>query len=284
MHTEAIITTLLSAAAFLKEPIRAIASQSLRDVYEATRYYLRKKFGVPSRAATALKLATDKPESEAAKAMLIEESAAAGLEADSEVTRLAQTLASILTDLGVTPAPNVRVNGHHNRVQVAAGDIVNTERHVVRNAITPGDSHLDPGQCAQLRAIIAEVANRLADETGAPNFAAVHRQLQRRFGVASYLLIPRQRFADAVVFLKRQRAIHRSRLRRRNPAAYAHDFLRAIHARARELGWNRERLCAFATERLGLRQPIASVRELGSNQLRALAELLRRQPAAVKPA
>ena len=35
MQTDTIITTILSAAAFLKEPIQAIASQSLRDVYEA---------------------------------------------------------------------------------------------------------------------------------------------------------------------------------------------------------------------------------------------------------
>jgi hypothetical protein len=41
----------------------------------------------------------------------------------------------------------------------------------------------------------------MADECGAPNFAAVHRHLQRRFRVASYLLIPRERFADALAFL-----------------------------------------------------------------------------------
>ena len=284
MHTEAIITTLLSAAAFLKEPIRAIASQSLRDVYEATKYYLRKKFGVPSRAATTLELATEKPDSEPAKAMLIEECGAAALDTDPEVTRLVQTLASILAGLGITPPQSVRVNGSHNRVQVAAGNIINTDRHVVRNAITPDESHLDPEQCVQLRALIAEVADRMADETGAPNFAAVHRQLQRRFRVASYLLIPRDRFADALAFLKRQRAIHRSRLRRRNPAAYASDFFRTINARSRELGWNRERLCAFATERLGLREPLASVRELGPNQLHSLAEMLRRESRLANPA
>ena len=33
MQTDTLISTLLSAAAFLKEPVRAIASQTLRDVY-----------------------------------------------------------------------------------------------------------------------------------------------------------------------------------------------------------------------------------------------------------
>ncbi len=277
MQTDTIITTLLSAAAFLKEPIHAIASQSLRDVYEATKYYLRRKFGAASPAATALELATAKPDSAGRKAMLLEESVSSRLGTDPEVVRLIQTLAALLGGLGALIPATVSVTGAHNHVQVAGRDVVNTTRHVVRNEITPNDSHLTADECAELRTIIAEVADRMADAGGAPNFAAVHRQLQRRYQVASYLLIPRERFDDALAFLKRQRAIHRGALRQRNPAAYAGDFFRTIHARSRELGWDRAHLCAFAQDRLGLRQPLGSLRELGPNQLRSLADLMRRQ-------
>lgn len=277
MPTDTIITTLLSAAAFLKEPIRAIASQSLRDVYEATRYYLRKKFGAASPAATALELATEKPDSAARKAMLIEEAAPAQLDRDADLVRLVQTLAALLGGLGAVLPASVAVNGSRNHVQVAGRDVVNTARHVVRNEITPNEAHLSAEECGEVRSLIAEVADRMADESGAPNFAAVHRQLQRRFRVASYLLIPRDHFADAVAFLKRQRAVHRGALRRRNPAAYANDFFRVIHTCSRQLGWDRARLAEFAQERLGLREPVASLRELGPNQLRTLAEVLRRR-------
>src|SRR5687768_15522658 len=82
----------------------------------------------------------------------------------------------------------------------------------------------------------------MADESGAPNFAAVHRQLQRRSRVASYLLIPRERFVYPVTLLKRQRAVHRGALRRRNLVACANDFFRVIHTCSRQLRWDRARL------------------------------------------
>lgn len=277
MQTDTIITTLLAAAAFLKEPVRALASQSLRDIYESTKYYLRRKFGAQSPAAVALEAATDNPTSPGRKLTLLEESATAKLEADPDLLRLIQTLAALLGGLGVTVPAAIHVSGNAGPVNVAGRDLIQTTRHITRNAVTPDKSHLSGEQCAEIRTVIAEVADRLADDSGAPNFAAVHRQLQRRFNVASYLLIPRERFPDALAFLKQRRATHRSRLRRRNPAAYASDLFRVIHACARQLGWDRDHLCAFAQERLGLREPVASLRELGSTQLRGLAEAMRRQ-------
>lgn len=280
MQTDTLISTLLSAAAFLKEPVRAIASQSLRDVYEATKYYLRRKFGVPSRGATALEMATDRPQAAGSKALLLEETAAAGLDQDPELLRLAEALTSLLAAVDAPPVGDVQVHGNGNRVQVA-GSIVNTERHVSRNTITPDERHLTSGQCAELRRLITEVADRMADDSGAPNFAAVHRMLQRRFEVASYLLIPRELFVDALTFLKQVRGRHRRALRRRNPAAFEADLFRTIHARGRQLGWNRERVCTFATEKLGRHRPVDSLRELGVNQLTKVAEWLRRETAAV---
>ena len=279
METDTIVTALLSAAAFLKEPIRAIASQSLRDVYDAAKFYLRKKFGAGSRNAGLLELATAAPEQPASRAMLTEAAESGALDQDADVKRLVETLLAMLGGVGARAIQNVSIGGDAANVNVVAGDFISTPRHVVQNAVTPDESHLDGEQVMQIRALIADVADRMADTNGAPNFAAVHRQLQRRFRVASYLLIPRAWFPEAVDFLKRQRALHRRSLRRRDPAAYDQDLFRAVSARARELGWDRDHLCHFATEHLRLRRPLASLRELGANQLRMLATLLRRQAA-----
>jgi hypothetical protein len=72
MQTEAIITTLLAAATFLKRPLQDVAGQPLKDAYEAAKHYLRRKFGQDSEAAKALELATGKPESLIRKALLAE--------------------------------------------------------------------------------------------------------------------------------------------------------------------------------------------------------------------
>src|SRR5260221_11803078 len=92
MNPEAIITTLLSAAAFLKKPIQDVAAQSLKDVYETARYYLKKKFGEGSDGAKVLDLATEKPESAMRKAVLVEETTAAGLQTDADLVPLAEQL------------------------------------------------------------------------------------------------------------------------------------------------------------------------------------------------
>src|SRR5256885_16595825 len=119
MQTEAIITTLLAAAAFLKEPIQGVASQSLKDVYETAKSYLRKKFGAGTDAAKALELALDKPESEPRKAVLLEETTSAGLETDADLLRLVEELAALLPELAGVVRQSVRVGGRGNKVLVA---------------------------------------------------------------------------------------------------------------------------------------------------------------------
>ena len=271
MQLEAIITHLLAAAAFLKRPFQSAATESVKDLYEAIKTHLRKKFGAASAAAQALELATAKPESLMRKALLAEETAAAVLETDSDLARLVERLTGLMPQ---SARPEVHIAGNSNHVQVAGRDLIRTERIVYRNAITPDERHLSLEQRQHVRAMLAELAVRLDGE--APGGIAVaHAMLQRRFQVHSYLLIPRERYAEVMAYLRQQRAIHRSRLQRFNPVAYRNDFLRAIWTRAGKLGWGKSRVRAFAAEKLGLTKPLASLNELGPVQLKSLAERLR---------
>lgn len=275
MQREEFIHTLLSAAAFLKNPLEALASQSLKDAYAAAKSYLAKKLGIGSAANRALDLALEKPDSLARQTLLHEESATAGLDGDPELSHLGEALLAHLPEGARPTRQSVRVAGNGNRVQVAGGDIITTSRQVRRNVIRPANGHLTVDQRKQLVALIAQVADRLAGEDGHPRFGAVHAMLQQRFGVLSYLLLPTEQFGEAVSFLQRQRAIHRSRLWRRNPAVYRLDFLRIIHAHRVTLGWLKPQMYAFATEKLGLKKPLTSLLALGPIQLKTLAELMR---------
>ncbi|HTB79567.1 MAG TPA: hypothetical protein VK717_01640 [Opitutaceae bacterium] len=281
MQTEAIINTLLSAARFLKKPIQDVATQSLKDAYQTTRGYLQKKFGAGSEATAALDLATDKPESEARKAVLIEETASAELEADAELDCLIKRLAALLPVRAGAVRQNVHIGGRGNHVLVAGRDIVTTAKHVQRSAITPDERHIPVEQRKKIGVVMTGLAERLADEDGKPNFAAVHRMLQHRFNVASYLLIRREKHEAVLAFLRQQCAVNRSRLYRRNPIAYQNDFFRSIHARREKLGWDKPQLHQFALEKLGLKKPITSLKALGPIQLKSLAEFMQRQVASM---
>lgn len=277
MQTESIFSTLLAAAAFLKHAVQGVASQSVRDAYEATKTYLRKKFGANPDATRALEMVTAKPESLIRKALLVEDSASSDLGRDSELARLIENLAALLPPPADVVNQNVRVTGHRNVVQVAGRDLIQTEKLVRRNTITPDERHLTVEQRERIRVVAGELADRLAGDDGGANFAAVHRMLQRRFQVASYLLIPRSRCDEALSFLRQHRAINRSRLRRRNPVAYQNDFYRAIFAGARELGWDGEQVNRFAAEKLALKTAVASLKALGPVQLKTLAEFVQRE-------
>jgi hypothetical protein len=277
MQTEAIIATLLAAAAFLKKPVQDVAAQSIKDVYEAAKYYLRKKFGDGSDGAKFLDLTLEKPESAMKKAVLAEEAAAADIESDPDFVQLIERLDALLPEVADPVWQHVHVAGRGNKVLVAGRDVIHTERVIRRTGIVPNERHVTPQQRDEIRALIGELAARLAGEDGKPNFAAGHRMIQHRFTVASYVLLPREKFGEAITFLKEQRAAHRSRLRHRNPAAYASDLYRAVFSRAGELGWERQQVYAFAAEKLALKKPVASLKELGPNQLKSLVEFLRRQ-------
>jgi hypothetical protein len=279
METDSIFATLLAAAAFLKKPMQEVASHSLKNAYDAAKAYLLRKLGENSEAGRALEFATAKPESLARRALLAEEGCSVDLGRDLELARLVEGLAALLPPVDCFGGQNVRVNGQGNKVQVAGRDIITAARHVQRNAITPDDRHLTIEQRAGIRAVVAELAGRLVGEDSEPNFAAAHRMLQRRFKVASYLLIPRESFADALAFLKQQRAINRGRLLRRNPVAYRNDFFRAIFAGGRGLGWGGEQVYQFATAHLGLKRPVGSLKELGARQLKSVAEAMQRKVA-----
>ena len=280
MNTESIITTFLAGAAWLQEPAHAVASQALRDLYAATKYYLKRKFAQHPAATHALELAAEKPASSARKAMLVEEAEPAELATDSEVRSLIERMAALLPANARTSSASVHVAGNGNQVNLAGRDMIVTARHVRRTAITPDERHVVHVERARLRELIHALASRLAKAGGEPNFAAVHRLLQHRFDVASYLLIPRERYAEAIGFLQQQCAAHRAGLRRRDPVTLRRELLRAVFGRTASLGWSREQLLQFAREKLALSDTLTSLGPLTIEQLETLVMRLRRVSSA----
>lgn len=275
MNTESIVTTLLAAAALLKGPAATLANQALRDLYDAAKYYLRKKFAVHPDAARALDFALEKPDSVPRKATLIEEAQPLALDRDADLADLIGPLER-LTNSVVPRSVAVNVEGRSNQLNVAGGDLIVTSRLVRRNAITPDDRHLAREQRTRLLTLIHELAGRLGAVDGPPNRAAVHHMLQRHFEVASYLLIPRDRYGEALDYLREQCAQRRDGLRRTDPAAFRRHLFRSIFSHATALGWSRQQVYRFAHERLGLPAPLTSLKSLASSQLRSLAAKIRR--------
>lgn len=271
MKLDTILDSLLAAATALKEPLQETASQSLKDAYHAAKTYLLKKLS--DNSADALKQTVGQSYGDAPEAEHLASAKLAGCEDDAELHRLIEELNSVVEKVRTTSAA-IHIGGSRNHVQYAGRDlIVRTERAVRRNIVSPDERHLAGPQLEAVRRLIKEVAARVGGSDGEINHAAVHRMLQRRLGVASYLLIPRERAEEALSYLRQQRAILRPRVR--NNAVRQNDLFRSIFAGAREMNWDRLQVYLFAAETLQLKQPLQSLKQLSESQLKQLCQSVR---------
>jgi hypothetical protein len=158
---------------------------------------------------------------------------------------------------------------------IIAGGDVSINRHVVRkNVVTPGPEHIAGPVAKRIKDLIDEIA-AIDKETG---HGETHRRWWTKFyralDVTSYHLIPVERGEVAIAWLERQRAMQRPKLRRTNNEAWRKQHYTAIYARAKQIGLDKEQLYAIALERLPLKSPITSLKELGEQNLEKLHRII----------
>jgi len=285
MTSAEIVAILLAGAGLLKKPVEAVVSAAAKDAYEQVKGYLKRKFVSSPDAQKALEHAEDKPESAARKAVLLEEVEPLSLGEDRELVTLVKRLREAIGASATLTQQNVNVNqsGQNNSVTVVGGDLIQPLKHVTKTEVKPDEQHVTSDQKKKIKDLIDEVAVRLAGDDGNPNYRAAWGRLYDEFNVTTYHLLLAKDFDAAIQFLREQKAMSRSRLRRRDPQGYRNDFYATIHSSKDALGWTDEQVYAFAEEKLEKR-PIRSLRKLGPNQLKKLAECIARKSKQVQGA
>jgi hypothetical protein len=282
MTTAEVISIVLAGARLLKKPAEDAVSAACKDAYEKAKEYLRRKFSSSNDATTALDQAEQKPDSKAREAVLVEEAQPFRIEHDKELLHLVKHLREVLGNCPslVQQHVNVTQAGNNNSFVMAGRDVIQPQHHTVRNVVKPDETHVSAEQKKTIKDLVDELAIRLAGEDGNPNYRAAWGRLYDEFKITSYHLLPACDFERALSFLREQKAISRSRLRRRNPQVYRNDFYAKIFSSAKTLGWADEQIYAFAEEKLET-APIKSLRKLGPNQLKKVAECISRKADSI---
>jgi hypothetical protein len=272
-----IISIVLAGARLFKKPAEEIVSAAGKDAYQKVKEYLGRKLASSPDAKSAFEQAEQKPDSEGRKAVLLEEVEPLRLEEDEELVPLIKQLRKALGSSTSLTQQNVNVtqSGKHNSLLIAGRDIVQPQHHTIKNEVMPDDRHVTSEQKKVIKELVDELALRLAGRDGRANYKAAWGRLYDEFNITSYHLLPVAEYDMAVRFLREQKAIARSRLRRRNPQAYRNDFYATIHASAKSLGWTDQQIYEFAEEKLE-KKPIRSLRKLGPIQLKKLAGCISR--------
>lgn len=174
----------------------------------------------------------------------------------------------------------------NNNIQIGInqGTVIKTDKVVKKNeVISNPETDITQEQAKQ----ILEAVNRIvelnekagkfktANEKGLC-FSQTWTAFKNRFNITSYHLLPKEKFEDAIDWLKKQIAYeHRPKLRKSNNPEWRKELYTAIYAKARsDYGMDKEQLYWFVEEKLNLKSPIASLKDLSDVRLNKVYKLL----------
>lgn len=150
----------------------------------------------------------------------------------------------------------------------------------------PNESHVNDDERTVLRNLCDEIVQRLtvkavfASDADAKRqrgkyFGIVWAQFNEHFEIPELAALERTRFAEARSWLQQYRASKDKNLKRPNPQRYRNTITKTIHTVGGALGWSREQIHAFASEKVGYTTPVASLNDLGNQQLELVRDRIR---------
>lgn len=175
--------------------------------------------------------------------------------------------------------------GNHNlQIAVNQGTVIKTDKLVKKNeVITNPDFHISQEQAKKIKETINSIVE-INEQAGkfknsgdkGKCFAQTWTSFNNRFGLTSYHLLPKEKFDEALTWLQKQIAFdHRPKLRQNNNQQWKKDVYGAIYAKAQnELGLDKEGLYKFAFDKLKLKEPISSLKELSDTRLNKLYKMV----------
>jgi hypothetical protein len=164
------------------------------------------------------------------------------------------------------------------------GNVIHTNRFQQKTEVLYEPSlYITDQQAKQIKDKIDEIvdihdkAGKFKTREGKSKFyAQTWQSLRNRFGVTKYTLLPKNEFEECMKWLQSQIAFkHTPILRRSNNPEWKNKRYGAIYAKARN-DWrmDKEEVYEFAFQKLKLKQPISSLKDLNDTKLNKLYKIL----------
>lgn len=169
------------------------------------------------------------------------------------------------------------VEGNSNIV--AGRDLnVHTDRIIKKTIVQtdPGGKHISNYTARKIKELVDEYINMHSD-AGCDSRGAAGRiwsRLKIKFNVTTYKEISLDDSDDVIRWLYAQINMTRPKLRKTNSEKWRISLYKPIYARARELGISKEGLYILAQNRLSLKRPIVSLKELTQKNLEKLHRIM----------
>jgi hypothetical protein len=163
-----------------------------------------------------------------------------------------------------------------NNVQVGVnnGQIINTKKvKQVTEVLHDATNHITDTQALQIREKITEIVDMVASNgtSKAVIFPKEYGAFYKQYGITKYTLLPKALYDDAINWLqKRSVYLGKKTLRHGNNEEWRKKQYTAINTRSRQLKMDRDTMLLFAMERLELKQPLQSIKDLSDTRLQKL--------------
>ena len=199
-----------------------------------------------------------------------------------EIKQMYETTAKLRTKRPVNILQSSKGN-NNLQIGINQGTIIKTHKITKRNEVIPNpETHITQEQAKQILEAVNKIVelNEKAGKFKTPKdkgicFSQTWTSFKNRFNVTSYHLLPKDQFDQAIDWLKKQIAYeHRPKLRKSNNSEWRKEMFKAIYAKAQSNSMEKEELYNFIQNRLSLKAPISSLKELSDVRLSKVYKLI----------
>lgn len=177
---------------------------------------------------------------------------------------------------------NQEITGDNNvQVGINNGQIIQTKKiKQVTEVLHDANNHITDTQALEIREKLTEIVNMVASNGGNKTllFPKEYRAFYKQFGITKYTLLPKDKFDDALIWLAKRAAYYgKKNLRHGDKDEWRKKQYTAIYARIKQLGMSKEDLLIFAVEKLALKKPLTSIKDLSDTRLQKLYDFVIRK-------
>jgi hypothetical protein len=170
----------------------------------------------------------------------------------------------------------ILVTGKNN---VVAGRDINLNPKIVHNTnvlYDAGGKHITTETAAKITNLVKELCEikHAAGYSIAQARAEVWSSFKNRFKVPKYELIPLEQSEEAINYLYTQINMAMPSIRNKDPELWRKKLYTSIHARAKDLGIEKEGLYQIAYKDIPLKSPCTSLKDLNMRDLKRLNTIL----------
>lgn len=159
------------------------------------------------------------------------------------------------------------------------GKIVNTNKvqNVTEVKYNPAE-HITDSQAKLIKDKVDEIV-RINESTGKTSTPKLYMQtwlsIKNRFNITKYTLLPKEKFEECMTWLQSQIAYnHRPKLRKANNTEWKKQIYKAIYSKIRDKKMSKQDLYDYAYEKLNLKKPISTLKDLSDTRLKKLYQYL----------